>query len=383
MRSVQTGSERFEYTAIFCYSVGNRKFPGENEMVVRKRMNRFLLIFLVCLSAVCSLYSQGDYENGDIYLYGETHGVVRILEKEIDIYSGYYQEDHMRHLFIEYPYFISYYLNEWIQSPSDEILDSLYEQWKGSASYNPAVKEFFEEIKKHCPQTVFHGIDVGHFYWSIGEQLREDLEENGMSETEEYSKVIKSIEQGEVYYETGDSLFREQMMVENFIEEFESLEGESVMGIFGSMHVTNKDPEEKNRYGNLATGLIQTYGDRVHTESLTSLAANLLEDPMRVDTITIDGIEYEASFFGRQYLKNILPRFIYRDFYRIENAYDDFSNKKKNSNVLPYNNYPVQVQTKDVFMIEFCLADGSLERQFYRSDGNTWNDMPVTEQFLL
>ena len=134
---------------------------------------------------------------------------------------------------------------------------------------------------------------------------------------------------------------------------------------------------------NLATGLKQMYGDRVHTESLTHPAAKLLEDPMRVDTITIDGKEYDASFFGCQYLKNILPRFIYRDFYRIKNAYEDFSNKKKNSNVLSYNNYPLQVQTKDVFMIEFCLADGSLERQFYRSDDITCSGMPVTEQFLL
>ena len=42
---------------------------------------------------------------GQIYLYGESHGVERILNKELERWQGYYNDDGMRHLFVEYPYY--------------------------------------------------------------------------------------------------------------------------------------------------------------------------------------------------------------------------------------------------------------------------------------
>ena len=48
----------------------------------------------------------------------------------------------MRHLFIEMPYYTAEFLNIWMQSDSNDILDLVYSGWIGTAAYNPNVKSF-------------------------------------------------------------------------------------------------------------------------------------------------------------------------------------------------------------------------------------------------
>jgi len=67
----------------------------------------------------------------------------------------------------------------------------------------------------------------------------------------------------------------------------------------------------------------------------------------------------------------------------LDNAYGDFCENLKNGNVLPYNNYPMEIHLGEVFVIEFFKTDGTLERQCYRSDGLIWNGLPSTEEFIL
>jgi PBP1b-binding outer membrane lipoprotein LpoB len=40
---------------------------------------------------------------GQIYLYGEQHGVEKILDKELELWCDYYNKKNMRHLFIIKP----------------------------------------------------------------------------------------------------------------------------------------------------------------------------------------------------------------------------------------------------------------------------------------
>ena len=76
--------------------------------------------------------------------------------------------DGMRHLFLESPYYSCEFLNIWMQEEGDEILDAVYDDLEGTASYVPATKEFYKKIKEQCPETIFHGTDVGHQFWSTG-----------------------------------------------------------------------------------------------------------------------------------------------------------------------------------------------------------------------
>ena len=99
--------------------------------------------------------------------------------------------------------------------------------------------------------------------------------------------------------------------------------------------------------------------------------------------IHVEGKEYEASYFGKTDLSVIFPDFQYREFWRLENAYDDFKSRSTTGNVLPYNNYPMEIEEGQVFVIQYTKKDGTVIREYHRSDGNTWQGAPATEEFKI
>lgn len=128
---------------------------------------------------------------------------------------------------------------------------------------------------------------------------------------------------------------------------------------------------------NRISRLKQRHGDAVHVANLT-----LDIEPSRVDLITIDGKEYEASYVGKQDLTGFKD-FSHREFWRLENAYEYFKQKPKTGDVLPFNNYPMPIEVGQVFVIVTTKIDGSVMRLYYRSDGCVWNGLPSTEEFIL
>lgn len=68
---------------------------------------------------------------GKIHLYGEAHADEKILQRELEIWNDYYHNEGMRHLFVEYSYGGAEFLNMWMKSDNDDILDALYEEWEG------------------------------------------------------------------------------------------------------------------------------------------------------------------------------------------------------------------------------------------------------------
>lgn len=340
-----------------------------------------VLFFAACSDTTEDRTVPSAKPSGQIYLYGEQHGVEKILEKEFEIWSRYYNEKGMRHLFVELSYYTAEFLNIWMKEDDDNILDELYEDWKGTASYNPAVKEFYKRIKSECPETVFHGTDVGHQYDTTGQRFLKYLEENNQKDSEKYSLTMEAIEQGKNFYKKEDYGYRENKMVENFIREFEKLDGESIMGIYGSAH-TDFDAMEYNdgKVPCMANQLRKRYGDTVHSEDLSWIAKDI--EPERTDIITVNNKEYEASYFGRQDLTGFKD-YAFREFWRLENAYEDFKEMKKTGDVLPYNNYPMLIETGQVFVIDYTKKDGTVIRKYYRSDGYIWNGLPSTEEFVI
>ncbi|MBI9013073.1 MAG: hypothetical protein JEZ08_12645 [Clostridiales bacterium] len=311
---------------------------------------------------------------GNIYLYGEMHGVEAILDKELELWSDYYQNHGMRHLFIELSYFTAEYLNVWMQEEDDEILDSIYNNWKGTQSYSEVVSDFYKTIKEDFPETIFHGTDVGHQYGTTGARFRVYLMNNDLEDTEMYELTINAINQGKKYYKDNDHAYRENMMVENFIREFDKLENESVMGVYGGAHT---DFEAMDYYGlvpSMANQLKDIYQDNIYSESLGYLS--LVQEPLSVDIIEVEGKEYEASYFGRSDLTGFKD-YAYREFWRLENAYDDFKDYSF-WDVLPYNNYPMPIEVGQVFVVEYTKTDDSSSRIYYRSDGYSWNGLLST-----
>lgn len=330
-------------------------------------------------AAQTSTTAQSQQSTGNIYLYGEQHAVEKILKKEIEIWGDYYNNQGLRHLFVELPYFTSEYLNIWMNSEVDEILDSLFDDWDGTASNHPDVKEFFKEIKTRFPETVFHGTDIGHQYKTTGKRYLEYLSQQNKENSEQYQYAKEAIEQGEYFYQKRDGAYRENRMVANFIREFNNLNNEPIMGIYGSAHTGINSMEGSNSVPSMANQLHKLYANQILVENLSNLAKD--NDPLRIDSIQINGSDYKALYFGRHKLTRFKD-FVYREFWRLEGAYNDFKKASKTGDILPYNNYPMKIETAQVFVIDYMKTDSTLIRKFYRSDGKIWNNRPSTEEFI-
>lgn len=95
-----------------------------------------------------------------IYLYGESHGREDILTRELSLWQDCYARG-MRHLFVEMPYYTAEYMNRWMQAEDDSLLLALYADWEGTLQHNETYLRFYRGLKETCPETVFHGTDVG------------------------------------------------------------------------------------------------------------------------------------------------------------------------------------------------------------------------------
>ena len=322
-----------------------------------------------------------DKSMGEIYLYGEHHSVEKILKRELEIWSKYYHDENMRHLFVELPYYSAEFLNLWMQSDNDNILEEVFEDWRGTASYTDSVKEFYKGIKRECPETIFHGTDVGHQHSTTGQRFLKYLEENDLKNTDKYLLAQEAIEQGKYFYKNSDDVYRENKMVENFIREFDKLNNQNIMGIYGAAH-TNFEAMEfmTQSVPCMANQLKEHYGNNIYSEDLSWIMKET--EPLRVDKVTINEKDYGASYFGKEDLKGFKD-YAYREFWRLENAYNNFKNKKKTGDVLPYDNYPMLIEEGQIFAIDYTKTDGSVERLYYRSDGYIWNGLPSTENFII
>lgn len=317
--------------------------------------------------------------SGSIYLYGEAHGVAKIFDKEYKLWSQYYHNEGMRHLFVELPYFTAEYLNLWMQSDNDDILEEIYDDWERTRSHNPDVKEFYKKIKSECPETIFHGTDIGHQYETTGSRYLSYLVANDLGESEKYTLTMEAIRQGRVFYSKEDGVYREDTMTENFIREFEKLGNESVMGIYGSAHTGLDEMDYKTQsIPCMGNQLQEHYGDNIYSENLSWIAKDI--EPSRVDYISLQGKEYAASYFGKQDL-NGFKDYAYREFWRLEDAYEDIKDLPLVDNYLPYDNYLMPIEVGQVFVVNSTKTDGSVQRDYYLSSGQVVEGVNSTQQF--
>lgn len=317
---------------------------------------------------------------GDIYLYGEVHGEEKILNKELEEWERHYNNEGMRHLFVELPYYTAEFLNIWMQADQDEILDAVYDDSEGTASHKPEVKAFYKNIKKQCLETIFHGTDVGHQYNTTGERYLEYLKDNGLENSEQYALAADCIEQGKYYYEHEDHVYRENQMVLNFMRVFDKLGDQNIMGIYGAAHT---ELDAKNFTGEvlcMANQLKKRYGEHIVSEDLSDFVKDI--EPFRIDTMTINEEEYKASYFGKADLTG-MGDYAYGEYWRLEDAYNDFKDSKKSKNVLPYSNYPMLIEEGQIFVIDYTKLDGSVERKYYYADGTVWKTLPSTVEIIV
>lgn len=230
-----------------------------------------LFVMLSCLTVLCSS-SCARQEPGEIYLYGEQHGRKDMMDQEFELWSKFYHEEGMRDLFVEYPCFTAEYLNLWMQAEDDEILNEIYDDVYGTVAHNYYLLEFYQKIKQECPETVFHGTDVGPQYNSTGPRFLKYLEGHGQKDSDLYRQTQTCIEQGKTFHGSGEKEdwgYRETKMVEIFCAEYERAGKPKLMGIYGGAHVElGAQAYEAPELLNMATQLDEKYPGLVHVEIL-------------------------------------------------------------------------------------------------------------------
>ena len=240
-------------------------------------MVRRIAAVILSLILLFSLSSCGRQTNGIIYLYSEaTHGDEQVLEEALAIWQTLYHEQRMRHLFCEVAYYHAAYLNMWMQEPDDAILDQLFEDWIGTAAHTDAQYQYYKSIKETCPETIFHGTDLGHQYQTSGQRYLRYLEEQGLADSEEYLLTLEAIEQGRFFYENkrmNTDSYRETVMTDNFIREYDRLKNESIFGTYGSIHADIEGLNYSREIPSMAHQLHDRYGDKVMTIRLSDILA--------------------------------------------------------------------------------------------------------------
>lgn len=365
-------------------------------------MNR-RIVSILCVVCICCAFflfggcsSQNAEDTGissadstlsaspcSIYLYGEQHSNADIYEIELTLWQEYYHEYGIRHLFVEYPYYTAQYLNLWMNSEADTILYEVYADWEGTQGYSEEALNFLKSIKETCPETVFHGTDVGHQYDSTGYRYRDYLAARGLADTEDYRKTTEAIEQGVTYYQyasnrqTGREIYRENTMTANFIREFDALGNESVMGIYGSAHIGLDSLNHSGECDSMGKQLYAVYGDQLTSQDLQQ---TLLDSkiPERIDTLEILGKRYTAEYFGKSDLSAVFPEYSHREFWHLIDASEVFTQYSFTGNFLPQSNYPMRITAGEVYIVRYTLADGSERTEYHVCDGSEYNGTIIT-----
>ena len=335
------------------------------------------LVLMLALAALGAAAAQ----TGRIYLYGETHADPACLEQELAAWDGYYHELGMRDLLIEVPSYTAQFMNLWMKAEDDAILSRLFEDWEGTAMHDQGVWDFYKSIKEQCPETVFHGFDVGHQYNTTGTRYLIGLALTGQMGSADWDETQQAIEQGKQYYQTGDDAYRENIMAENLARIFESLPmGASVMVITGSAH--------SNLYAmDYNTGTVPCMAGQLRQQYGAALQARNLSDGIDYtragDTqlVRLAGTDYTAVCLGEQDLSSRLPGYQSRIFWLVEGAYEAACALPATGEFLPYDNYLNPVEEGQVYRIDYLLADGSTESRYYRADGTLWQGQPATAGF--
>ena len=122
----------------------------------------------------------------------------------------------------------------------------------------------------------------------------------------------------------------------------------------------------------------------IYPRLLYQISVKGVIDAMKKETITINGNEYEASYFGESDMSSWSFEFCKRKYWRLENTGEDFQDAVGLDQVLPYNNYPpINIKVGDVFVIDYYTLDGNIERKYYLADGTVWQDMACTREILI
>lgn len=316
----------------------------------------FLALSLCLILAAALVPTRAERQ---VLLCGEAHDEAQCKEQELALWRACYAAGD-RDLFLELGAATTELLNRWMRTGDESFWDLVYRNWEGTLSQTELTEDFYRQLRADCPETVFHGIDLEHQYRTTGRFCLALLEKEGRQGTDTYRKVLRSVEQGERFYQgwdgdlfSRDNAYREEVLAENFHGEYEALGRRRVMGIFGAAHT---DPYGLDYYTasvpSMGAQLRERYGGDILCRDLRG--ENLPEKT----TLSVAGTEFEAIYYGETPLRNMgLIRSC--QVWRLVDAYETFSQWEASGDNRPGNTYPMTVRAGEAYAIHYHCWDGT------------------------
>lgn len=325
------------------------------------------MVLALVLLAGCGAAEERQEEKAWIFLIGERHGKEKFIQEEFNQWRYYYEKYGFRHMMVEIGYCSAQMLNLWMKAEDDEILETWFANVEGTPSHVPETLEYYRNIKKYCPETVFHGTDVEHQWETTSALYIEYLEESGLTDTEEYALAQEAMEQGRVFYQKAPGYweYRERCMVDNFIREYERLDGAPVWGVYGSDHVDPGSSWPSEDVPWMAYQLYERYGDLLVCWDILKLTEM---DYQAVQTLAIDEWEYQARRISRVKVAKPGLEEQYREYWRLEDGDELAGNWVETEEYLSKVNCAV-MRLGDVILCRIGKSSGTEEWQVYRCDG--------------
>jgi len=321
------------------------------------------MLLTACSNTEDNNQDQKHEMTGIIHLFGEVHAERQLLERQLEIWDNFYHNYGMRHLFMERCYATAQFLNMWMQADDDTILYELFDSWYGSAEHSPYVLAFLRNIKENFPETIFHGTDVAHQPHLTAERFLQYLRDNNLQDSPSYQTTLENIAQyhrfSEDFNETRSQRLRSYYKPQNFIREFDALDNQDIMAIHGSYHLTIND-EGFEGVPSMATTLLARYGDSLIIYNLADYA--LQQEPLRFDTITVAGIDFEAAFYGYNFFgygQNL-------ETWRLIDAYEHehFANPRITTEIASVEGFPMLIEPGQVYLL-ITRSDRTIEKRFF------------------
>ncbi len=105
---------------------------------------------------------------------------------------------------------------------------------------------------------------------------------------------------------------------------------------------------------------------------------------LRNDVLTVNGKPYNAEYYGEADMSRWSSLYAKRQYWRVENAYEDFCKGSRTCELLPCSNFPpIAIVTGQAFAIDYHRLDGNVERKYYITDGTVWNGMESAVEVAL
>lgn len=249
-----------------------------------------------------------ELKNYNVYLTGETHGTH--LSYEMQKYMAkYFIENHgVKYIILEVPVSFAEILNEYLETGDLNTLKNTINKFKSTFADNQDtynLYKFYYEYNKQLPEEkkiTFVGIDIEHAPEATGVYINRLIKDLG-EPPEEISEMVSRMKVNGNFYDRfflkdlrkslddntkeykeylGEDFFyfnivvkniilewsnseREEIMVQNFIEFYERLDGEKYYGQCGSAHVykinrTQYIDENEEPISTFANSLNNDYG---------------------------------------------------------------------------------------------------------------------------